>query len=86
MEHVKQQFVGGTFSLDDTIYRSCTFQDAQVEYSGGPLPTLIDSAFINCTFRFLGCAGRTLDLLQALNQIPGGNQLISGVFSPPSTT
>lgn len=84
MEFIDRQFSGGVIRLDGKTYRDCRFDGVILEYAGGKLPTLTGNTIINCNWRLVGPAGRTLALLQGLNRQSGGADVINSAF--PITT
>jgi hypothetical protein len=64
-----------TVYVDGQFYHNMRFENCQMIYSGGPLPTLLGNQFVNCTWLMQGAASQTLDYLRLLIAI-GGRDLV----------
>jgi hypothetical protein len=53
-------------TIDNAEFDNCHFVNCTLEYSGGPA-TLTNSKMTDCSYIFLGCAGRTIAFLQSVN-------------------
>ncbi len=83
MEQVTgREFSGGAMvETDGTTFTNCGFGAAQLVYRGGEHP-LFDSCRFGAgvTWRFLGPALKTIQLLQRIRNAEGGEHFIADIF------
>jgi len=61
------QAIAGRHVLDGNVYRSCRFNNCELVYQGGGIPSITHSQFSGAvSFHFDGAAGRTLAFMKAL--------------------
>lgn len=79
---------GHTFSnaievVDGNQYSECRFENCQMVYRGGEIPTIANSHFQDCEWRFEDAAERTLHFMKHLyhGMGPGGVQLIEATLA-----
>jgi uncharacterized Fe-S center protein len=80
MEYHRKRFSGGPHRLDGNVYRSCTFQNADLEFWGGAVPTFIDCQIADCNFGFVNEAANTLAFIKMLNAMPGDSSFMDFTF------
>jgi hypothetical protein len=83
MEHVTGRSFGGgeLVETDGKTFTECNFDDIQLVYRGGEHPFFDSCRFgLNVTWRFLGPALRTIQLLQRIRNTDGGEKLIGEIF------
>lgn len=74
-----------TINLDDNTFDGCTIEDCTLVYSGGSLPRLLNSSFINSGFTLAGPAQRTLVFMQMLVAAGAKNvveEMIKAIMQP----
>lgn len=74
------EFVGERLPLDGIEYNGCRFDRCTLVYAGGELPKLIDCEMTDTPFAFEGPAARTVEFLQAITNVPGGDLIIRATF------
>jgi hypothetical protein len=72
---------GEQVEVDGNILTDCRFENASLRYAGGPHPTFNDCNFSGAGWHFTGAALRTIQLLQQLNNSPGGPAFIADIFA-----
>lgn len=53
--------------LDGNQYEGCRFDECNLVYAGGPMPSLVGCSFGTFRFVFVGAAGNTITFLKALH-------------------
>jgi hypothetical protein len=66
LEETINSIVRGRAIVDDHRFERCTFRDAELVYTGGTPPALIDCSFENARLVFEGPADSTVQYLRAL--------------------
>jgi len=69
---VHDRTLSGRIQLDGSSFEHCAFQKAVLVYSGGVPPKIAGCTFDDVSFQFVGPAGRTLALLQAMTRPSSG--------------
>jgi hypothetical protein len=59
-------FRNAIIQVDGHKYRGCRFEDCQLVYSGGELPSMVGCEFHRCRWTLDDAAGRTLNLMKAM--------------------
>jgi hypothetical protein len=59
-------FRNAIIQVDGHKYRGCRFEDCQLVYSGGALPSMVGCEFHRCRWNLDDAAGRTLRLMKAM--------------------
>jgi hypothetical protein len=67
---------------DGTTFIECSFERANLLYSGGEHPRFERCRFSNASWEFGGAALRTTNLLRAINGSPGGDAFIADLLAP----
>jgi hypothetical protein len=87
MEFKKCTFANSIEPCDGKNYIDCDFDNCQLLYSGGDLPSFVRCNLKETGFIFTGAAGNTLQLLQSMYAggfAPIVEQLINIIQSPPA--
>lgn len=69
-------------AVDGNQYKRCVFQNTQLVYGGGTLPTFIDCKFMRVTLKFEGQAANTLNFLSSLQSggfAPAVGKILEGI-------
>jgi hypothetical protein len=72
-----------TETIDGNQYVNCRFENCQLVFSGGELPTINSCHFDNCRWQFEEAAERTLLFMKNLyhGMGPGGVELIEATLN-----
>jgi len=83
MERKSETFTGATEVIDGNQYVDCRFENCQLVYRGGGIPTISGCHFENCTWQFDEAAERTLIFMKSLyhGMGQGGVQLIEATLA-----
>jgi hypothetical protein len=82
MAAILGKILTGREVLDGNEYRKCAFENCDVEYHGGDLPSLVDCAFTNIRWVWGHGAQRTMQFLSAIySNGNGGQELVEGIFT-----
>lgn len=66
MQETQTPVLTGRVIVDDQLFESCTFRDAQLVFTGGTPPVLINCRMENAQLAFEGAAHNTLKHLRAM--------------------
>lgn len=69
---VSDRTLTGRVQLDGSSFEHCVFRNAVLIYGGGVPPKIAGCTFEQVSFHFVGPAGRTLALLQAMSSPSSG--------------
>jgi hypothetical protein len=75
-----KEFTNQTIDVDGQEYRTCTFTDCVLVFSGGNPPMFDDCIFFNTDPRLTGCAENTIGFLANLWRA-GNIRYIEAVFA-----
>lgn len=82
MEQVHGRSFSGPVETDGKAFRECTFDAAELVYRGGDHPLFERCSFgKDVTWRFLGPALLTVQLLQRIANETNGEQFIAHLFA-----
>lgn len=75
-------YIGVTVRLDGNQFRSCTLQNCRLEFAGSDLVGMVECAFTNCVWSFVGPAANTFSFLSAMYRGLGrdGANLVERTF------
>ncbi len=73
MAITKQTFQDTTEILDGNQYIECTFNNCQIIYRGGAIPSIQGCQFNDCRWNFEEAAERTLQFMRAIYHGMGAN-------------
>ena len=82
MQAVRQDYNGVTEVIDGNQYTECKFENCQMIYRGGDIPSIKSCHFNNCTWQFEEAAERTLVFMRLIYHGMGDNgpQMIESAF------
>jgi hypothetical protein len=74
-------FKNATEVVDGNVYKACEFTNCVLVYRGGPIPTLVQCHFSQCSWNFEDAADRTINFMKAIyHGIFGAKELIEKTF------
>lgn len=76
------EFEGVPIVLDDMCYTRCIFRHCKIYYNGGEF-NIVGCDFDRCSFHLDHAARRTVEFLQGLRHIPGGEKMLDNMFPRP---
>jgi hypothetical protein len=83
MQHKSETIANTREVIDGNQYSECRFENCQMVYCGGEIPTISSCHFENCKWQFEDAAERTLIFMKSLyhGMGPGGVELIEATLS-----
>jgi hypothetical protein len=83
MQRNGETISNATEIIDGNQYHDCRFENCQLVFRGGELPTINRCHFENCKWQFEDAAERTLLFMKSLyhGMGPGGVELIEATLS-----
>ncbi len=81
-QNIDNTYVGVKISLDNQIYKNCSFTNCVIEYSGNGTISLTGCRFDNCQWLFSGPAQNTINFMQMMYHNMGdfGRKMIEATF------
>lgn len=83
MQHKSETIANTTEVIDGNQYFEVRFENCQMVYRGGEIPTISSCHFENCKWQFEDAAERTLIFMKSLyhGMGPGGVDLIEATLA-----